>query len=46
METTVLECPTWRDGQLTENKRILLDIIKEVKTEKNNQEGQILILSR
>nr|XP_022303638.1 receptor-type tyrosine-protein phosphatase alpha-like isoform X2 [Crassostrea virginica] len=45
METTVLECPTWRDGQLTENTRILLDIIKEVKTEKNNQEGQILVLS-
>ncbi|XP_078330759.1 receptor-type tyrosine-protein phosphatase kappa-like [Crassostrea virginica] len=45
LEITVLECPTWRDGQLTENKRILLDIIKEVKTEKNNQEGQILILS-
>ncbi|XP_078327535.1 receptor-type tyrosine-protein phosphatase alpha-like isoform X3 [Crassostrea virginica] len=45
LEITVLECPTWRDGQLTENKRILLDIIKEVKTEKNNQEGQILVLS-
>nr|XP_022311625.1 receptor-type tyrosine-protein phosphatase epsilon-like isoform X1 [Crassostrea virginica] len=42
---TVLECPTWREGQSTADKRVLLDVIKEVKTEKTYQEGRILVQS-
>ncbi|XP_078329583.1 receptor-type tyrosine-protein phosphatase alpha-like [Crassostrea virginica] len=42
---TVLECPTWRERQSTADKRALLDVIKEVKTEKTYQEGRILVLS-
>ena len=43
---TVLECPTWRERQSTADKRALLDVIKDVKTEKTHQEGRILVLSR
>ena len=43
---TVLECPTWRERQSTADKRVLLDVIKEVKTEKTYQEGRILVQSR
>nr|XP_022306098.1 receptor-type tyrosine-protein phosphatase alpha-like isoform X1 [Crassostrea virginica] len=42
---TVLECPTWRERQSTADKRVLLDVIKEVKTEKTYQEGRILVQS-
>nr|XP_022311632.1 receptor-type tyrosine-protein phosphatase epsilon-like [Crassostrea virginica] len=42
---TVLECPTWIERQSTADKRVLLDVIKEVKTEKTSQEGRILVLS-
>nr|XP_022311639.1 receptor-type tyrosine-protein phosphatase alpha-like [Crassostrea virginica] len=42
---TVLECPTWRERQSTVDKRVLLDVIKEVKTEKTYQEGRILVQS-
>nr|XP_022305530.1 receptor-type tyrosine-protein phosphatase epsilon-like isoform X2 [Crassostrea virginica] len=45
MRITVLECPTWKDRQSTADKRVLLDVIKEVKTEKINTEGRILVLS-
>nr|XP_022306102.1 receptor-type tyrosine-protein phosphatase epsilon-like [Crassostrea virginica] len=42
---TVLECPTWSERQSTADKRVLLDVIKEVKTEKTYQEGRILVQS-
>ncbi|XP_078327619.1 receptor-type tyrosine-protein phosphatase alpha-like [Crassostrea virginica] len=42
---TVLECPSWNSEQLTVDKRVLLDVINEVKTEKTYQEGRIIILS-
>ncbi|XP_078329579.1 receptor-type tyrosine-protein phosphatase epsilon-like [Crassostrea virginica] len=42
---TVLECPTWRERHSTADKRVLLDVIKEVKTEKTYQEGRILVQS-
>ncbi|XP_078329582.1 receptor-type tyrosine-protein phosphatase epsilon-like [Crassostrea virginica] len=42
---TVLECPTWKERQSTADKRVLLDVIKEVKTEKTYQEGRVLVLS-
>ncbi|XP_078330682.1 receptor-type tyrosine-protein phosphatase epsilon-like [Crassostrea virginica] len=42
---TVLECPTWKEGQSTADKRVLLDVIKEVKTEKTYQDGRILVQS-
>ncbi|XP_078327505.1 receptor-type tyrosine-protein phosphatase epsilon-like [Crassostrea virginica] len=45
MGITVFECPSWNDGQLTVDKRVLLDVINEVKTEKTYQEGRIIILS-
>nr|XP_022305532.1 receptor-type tyrosine-protein phosphatase epsilon-like [Crassostrea virginica] len=45
MRITVLECPTWKERQSTADKRVLLDVIKEVKTEKINTEGRILVLS-
>lgn len=43
---TVIECPTWREGKETADKRVLLDVIKAVKTEKSEQEGRIIVLSR
>ena len=46
MGITVFECPSWNSGQLTVDKRVLLDVINEVKTEKTYQEGRIIILSR
>uniref|UniRef100_K1QVP4 Receptor-type tyrosine-protein phosphatase epsilon n=1 Tax=Magallana gigas TaxID=29159 RepID=K1QVP4_MAGGI len=45
MDITVLECPKWREKQKTSDKRILLDVIKAVKTEKTNEKGRILVLS-
>nr|XP_022305535.1 receptor-type tyrosine-protein phosphatase alpha-like isoform X2 [Crassostrea virginica] len=45
MRITVLECPTWKERQSTADKRVLLDAIKEVKTQKINTEGRILVLS-
>ncbi|XP_056002460.1 receptor-type tyrosine-protein phosphatase alpha-like isoform X2 [Ostrea edulis] len=44
-QITVLECKAWKDGEAAVNKRPLLDVIKEAKSEKPNQEGRILILS-
>lgn len=46
MNITVIECPTWREGKWTADKRVLLDVIKAVKTEKSDQEGRIIVLSR
>lgn len=46
MDVTVFECPPWRKKQTTSDKRILLDVIKAVKTEKTNGKGRILVLSR
>lgn len=43
---TVVECPTWKEGKGTTDKRVLLDVIKAVKTEKSDQEGRIIVLSR
>nr|XP_022305539.1 receptor-type tyrosine-protein phosphatase alpha-like [Crassostrea virginica] len=45
LRCTVLECPTWKEGQSTGDKGVLLDVVKEVKTLKNNQEGRIIVLS-
>nr|XP_022303636.1 receptor-type tyrosine-protein phosphatase alpha-like isoform X2 [Crassostrea virginica] len=45
MGITVFECPSWNIGQLTVDKRVLLDVINEVKTAKTYQEGRIIILS-
>nr|XP_034321702.1 receptor-type tyrosine-protein phosphatase epsilon [Crassostrea gigas] len=45
MDITVLECPKWREKQKTSDKRILLDVIKAVKTEKTNEKGRVLVLS-
>nr|XP_022311638.1 receptor-type tyrosine-protein phosphatase epsilon-like [Crassostrea virginica] len=42
---TLLECPTWGEKQSTADKGVLLDVIKEVKTEKKYQEGKIVVLS-
>ena len=46
MGIVVFECPSWNIEQLTVDKRVLLDVINEVKTEKTYQEGRIIILSR
>lgn len=43
---TVIDCPTWEEGKGTTDKRVLLDVIKAVKTEKSDQEGRIIVLSR
>ncbi|XP_061170695.1 uncharacterized protein LOC133180136 [Saccostrea echinata] len=42
---TVLECKTWKEGKKTVNKRALLDVVKEAKSEKINYKGKLLILS-
>ncbi|XP_065938473.1 receptor-type tyrosine-protein phosphatase epsilon isoform X3 [Magallana gigas] len=42
---TVIDCPTWEEGKGTTDKRVLLDVIKAVKTEKSDQEGCIIVLS-
>uniref|UniRef100_K1PK35 Receptor-type tyrosine-protein phosphatase U n=1 Tax=Magallana gigas TaxID=29159 RepID=K1PK35_MAGGI len=42
---TVIDCPTWEEGKGTTDKRVLLDVIKAVKTEKSDQEGRIIVLS-
>ncbi|XP_061170693.1 receptor-type tyrosine-protein phosphatase epsilon-like [Saccostrea echinata] len=44
-KVVVLECKTWKEGKKTMNKRALLDVVKEAKSEKVNHEGKILILS-
>lgn len=46
MDITLLECPTWGEKQKHGDKRILLDIIKAVKTENADQKGRVLVLSR
>lgn len=33
---TVVECRTWKEGKGTIDKRVLLDVIKAVKTEKSD----------
>ncbi|XP_065938486.1 receptor-type tyrosine-protein phosphatase alpha [Magallana gigas] len=45
MDITVLECPKWGEKQKASDKRILLDVIKAVKTEKTNAKGRVLVLS-
>lgn len=46
MDITILECPKWREKQKNSDKRILLDATKAVKTEKTNEKGRVLVLSR
>ncbi|XP_078327528.1 receptor-type tyrosine-protein phosphatase alpha-like [Crassostrea virginica] len=45
LRITVIECPNWKEAQSTGDKGVLLDVVKEVKTLKNNQEGRIIVLS-
>ncbi|XP_061185035.1 receptor-type tyrosine-protein phosphatase alpha-like [Saccostrea echinata] len=45
MKITVMECKTWKEGRFLADKRVLLDVVKEAKSEKDKQEGKILILS-
>lgn len=40
MDISVFECPTWREKQKTSDKRIILVVIKSVKTEKTNTKGK------
>ncbi|XP_061185174.1 receptor-type tyrosine-protein phosphatase alpha-like [Saccostrea echinata] len=42
---SVLECKTWKEGKKTMDKRALLDVVKEAKSEKVKHEGKLLILS-
>uniref|UniRef100_A0A8W8NR64 Receptor-type tyrosine-protein phosphatase T n=1 Tax=Magallana gigas TaxID=29159 RepID=A0A8W8NR64_MAGGI len=46
MDITLLECPTWGERLKKGDKRILLDVVKAVKTEKSDQKGRVLVLSR
>lgn len=46
MDITLLECPTWRERQKQGDKRVLLDVVKAVKTEKSDHKGRVLVLSR
>ncbi|XP_061170712.1 receptor-type tyrosine-protein phosphatase alpha-like [Saccostrea echinata] len=45
MRITVFECKTWKEGRSLADKRVLLDVVKEAKSEKDKDEGKILILS-
>ncbi|XP_062573671.1 receptor-type tyrosine-protein phosphatase alpha-like [Saccostrea cucullata] len=46
MSTTVLECKAWKENRMINDKRALLELVKETKAEKiKNKEGKILILS-
>ncbi|XP_061170759.1 receptor-type tyrosine-protein phosphatase alpha-like [Saccostrea echinata] len=45
MTLTVMECKTWKEGRFLTDKRVLLDVVKEAKSEKDKQEGKILVLS-
>ncbi|XP_061170725.1 uncharacterized protein LOC133180172 [Saccostrea echinata] len=45
MRITVLECKTWKEGRSLADKRVLLDVVKEARSEKDKDEGKILILS-
>ncbi|XP_061170765.1 receptor-type tyrosine-protein phosphatase alpha-like [Saccostrea echinata] len=46
MTTTVLECKSWKENRMINDKRALLDLVKETKAAKlNHNEGKILILS-
>ncbi|XP_062618451.1 receptor-type tyrosine-protein phosphatase epsilon-like, partial [Saccostrea cucullata] len=45
IKMTVLECKTWKEGRFLTDKRVLLDVVKEAKAEKDKQEGKILVLS-
>ncbi|XP_061185153.1 receptor-type tyrosine-protein phosphatase epsilon-like [Saccostrea echinata] len=46
MGITVLESKTWKEGKMTIDKRALLDLIKETKSEKiKHKEGRVVILS-
>uniref|UniRef100_K1RGD7 Receptor-type tyrosine-protein phosphatase U n=1 Tax=Magallana gigas TaxID=29159 RepID=K1RGD7_MAGGI len=46
MDITLLECPTWSERLKKGDKRVLLDVVKAVKTEKSDQKGRVLVLSR
>ncbi|XP_052694681.1 receptor-type tyrosine-protein phosphatase epsilon-like [Crassostrea angulata] len=46
MDITLLECPTWGERLKRGDKRVLLDVVKAVKTEKSDQKGRVLVLSR
>lgn len=46
MDVTLLECPTWGKRQKKGDKRVLLDVIKAVKTERSDHNGRVLVLSR
>ncbi|XP_062573670.1 receptor-type tyrosine-protein phosphatase alpha-like [Saccostrea cucullata] len=41
----VMECKTWKEGRFLTDKRVLLDVVKEAKAEKDKEEGKILVLS-
>ncbi|XP_056002462.1 receptor-type tyrosine-protein phosphatase alpha-like isoform X2 [Ostrea edulis] len=45
IQITVLECNTWNETESVVNKRALLDMVKEAKSEQTKQDGRILILS-
>ncbi|XP_061170764.1 receptor-type tyrosine-protein phosphatase alpha-like [Saccostrea echinata] len=46
MGITVLECKTWKEGKMIIDKRALLDLIKETKSEKTkHKEGRVVIMS-
>nr|XP_034321714.1 receptor-type tyrosine-protein phosphatase alpha-like [Crassostrea gigas] len=45
MDITLLECPTWGERLKRGDKRVLLDVVKAVKTENSNNNGRVLVLS-
>lgn len=46
MDITLLECPTWGERQKQGDKRVLLDVIKAVKSMNSDQKGRVIVLSR
>uniref|UniRef100_A0A8W8NVN9 protein-tyrosine-phosphatase n=1 Tax=Magallana gigas TaxID=29159 RepID=A0A8W8NVN9_MAGGI len=46
MDITLLECPTWGERLKRGDKRVLLDVVKAVKTEKSDHKGRVLVMSR
>ncbi|XP_056002473.1 receptor-type tyrosine-protein phosphatase alpha-like [Ostrea edulis] len=45
IQITVIECNTWNETESVLNKRTLLDMVTEAKSEQMKQDGRILILS-
>lgn len=46
MDITLLECPNWGERLKKGDKRVLLDVVKAVKTEKSDHKGRVLVMSR